>query len=270
MRKIAAAPLVDSAVQLGMHMRELWGQKIGLAIALAVALIAAARVLFGIGLFPPSLEPSSQSLASASTQAIVDTPRSSVIDLREDTYSFTGLTNRALLLGNVMASLPVREYIARRAGVPAALIRVQAPLTPEQPRVVADGADQPKTSDILKSPEEYRLNVQANPTVPVLNIYAEAPDGEAAAKLANGSVEGLRDYLRALAAEHETPLAQRVRLVQLGRATGKTIDPGAGVVLATLVFVFVFAIASAAVLFVARVRRGWAASEGQAEPLRAG
>ena len=250
-------------------MRELWGQKVGLAIAFAVALLAATRVLYGISILPPRLEHNSQGLASASTQMIVDTPRSSVIDLREDTYSFTGLTNRALLLGNVMASLPVREYIARRAGVPAAAIRVSAPLTPEQPRVIADGAHQPKTSDILRSPDEYRLSVQANPTVPVLNIYAEAPDGPAAGKLANAAVEGLRDYLGALARQHGTPVAKQVRLVQLGHASGASIDSGAGITLALLVFAFVFTIASAAVLFIARVRRGWAASDGPSPSLRA-
>lgn len=251
-------------------MRELWGQKAGLAIAVAVALLAATRVLYSIGVFPPRLEHNSQALASASTQMIVDTPRSSVIDLREDTYSFTGLTNRALLLGNVMASLPVREYIARRAGVPAAAIRITAPLTPDQPRVIADGAHQPKTSDILRSPDEYRLSVQANPTVPVLDVYAEAPDGEAAGKLANAAVDGLRDYLGALASQHATPVAKQVKLVQLGRANGASIDSGAGITLALLVFIFVFAIASAAVLFLARVRRGWAAPEGPGPSLRVG
>jgi hypothetical protein len=245
-----------------MHMRELWGQKLGLAIAFALALLAAARVLYGIGFLPPSLERNSLGVASASTQVIVDTPRSSVIDLREDTYSFTGLTNRALLLGNVMASLPVRAYIARRAEVPPTAIRVSPPLTPEQPRVVTDGAHQPKTSDILRSPDEYRLSVQANPTVPVLDIYAEAPDGKAAGKLANAAVDGLRDYLRALATEHATPAAKQVNLVQLGRADGGSINPGAGLQLAILVFVFVFAIASAAVLFIGRVRRGWNAGAG--------
>jgi hypothetical protein len=249
-----------------MHLRELWGQKIGLALALAVALLAASRVLFHIGFLPPRIEAKPQGLASASTQLIVDTPRSSAIDLREDTYSFTGLTNRALLLGNVMASLPVREYIARRAGVPAQQIRVSAPLTPEQPRVVTDGAHQPKTSDILRSPNEYRVSVQANPTVPVLDVFAEAPDGGAAAKLANASVDGLRDYLAALASAHGTPVSRQVNLVQLGRAHGGTINPGAGIVLAALVFFLVFGLASAAVLFVSRVRRGWDASEPAGAP----
>jgi hypothetical protein len=256
-------------MQLGMHMRELWGQKVGLALALLIAILAASRVLFGLSLIPPGLQHHSLGVASASTQVIVDTPRSSVIDLREDTYSFTGLTNRALLLGNVMAGLPVREYIAKRAEVPATSIRVSAPLTPEQPRVVADGAHQPKTSDILRSPDEYRLSIQANPTVPVLNIYSEAPDGEAAGKLANAAVDGLRDYLAVLANEHSTPSDDQVSLVQLGRASGSSIDDGAGIQLAILVFLFVFALSSAAVLFITRVRRGWAASEGlEGRPVR--
>jgi hypothetical protein len=249
-------------MQLGMHMRELWGQKLGFAIALLLAILAASRFLFGLGFFPPRLEQRSLDVASASTRVLVDTPRSTVIDLRQDTYSFTGLTNRALLLGNVMASLPVRGYIARRAGVPAEAIRVAPPLTPEQPRAIADSAHQPKTSDILKSPEEYRLSIQANPTVPVLDIYAEAPDDATAGRLANGAVSGLRDYLGALAAERSTPVRDRVELTQLGRASGKTIDSGARIQISILVFVFVFALASAAVLFIARVRRGWVASAG--------
>jgi hypothetical protein len=243
-----------------MHLRELWGQRIGLAIAVLLAALAASRFLFGFSLIPPATHDSSVGLASASTRVLVDTPRSSVIDLRQDTYSFTSLTNRALLLGNVMASLPVRNYISRRSGIPAAAIKVAPPITPEQPRALSDAASQPKTGDLLKSPEEYRLSVQANPTVPMLDVYAEAPDGPTAARLANGAVDGLRDYLSALAAEHATPLRDRLRLDQLGRARGATIDSGAKTEIAVLVFLLVFAVASAAVLFVARVRRGWRAS----------
>lgn len=249
-------------MQLGMHMRELWGQKVGFAIALLLAILAASRFLFGLSLFPPGVEHRSLSVASASTRVLVDTPRSTVIDLRQDTYSFTGLTNRALLLGNVMASLPVRSYIARRANIPAEAIRVSPPVTPEQPRAITDTAHQPKTADILKSPDEYRLSIQANPTVPVLDVYAEAPDGPTAGKLANAAVDGLRDYLAALSSEHATPRKDQVQLIQLGRAKGATIDHGARIQLSILVFIFVFTLSAAAVLFIARVRRGWVATKG--------
>lgn len=249
-------------MQLGMHMRELWGQKAGLAIALVLAIFAATRFLSGISLLPPSLEHDPASLGSASTHVLVDTPRSSVIDLRENTYNLTELTNRALFLGNVMASLPVREYIGKKAGVPAEEIRVSPPVTPEQPRPLAESEFQPKTSDILKSPDEYRLSIQSNPTVPIIDIYSEAPDGATAGKLANAAVGGLRNYLRSIAKQHATPRSDRVRLVQLGRATGAVINPGAGIQLAALAFLAVFAASCAAVLFIGRVRRGWVASGG--------
>jgi hypothetical protein len=248
-------------MQLGVHLRELWSQKMGLAIAVVLAFLALARVLFGISVFPPGIQQKSLGLASASTEVVVDTPRSSVVDLREDTYSYIGLTNRALLLGNVMASIPVRAFIARRAEVPPAEIRVTPPVSAEQPNVVTDAANQPRTSDILKSPEEYRLSIQSNPSVPVLNIYAEAPDGESASRLANAAVDGLRDYLGSLSREHATPRKEQVRLVQLGRASGGVIDRGVKIQLAVLVFLVVLAVCCAAVLFLSRVRRGWAEAD---------
>jgi hypothetical protein len=72
--------------------------------------------------------------------------------------------------------------------------------------------------------------------------------------------------LAALASAHGTPVSRQVNLVQLGRAHGGTINPGAGIVLAALVFFLVFGLASAAVLFVSRVRRGWDASEPAGAP----
>ncbi len=251
-----------------MHMRELWRQKVGLAIAFALAVLAATRILYGISVFPPSLTPNSLGLASASTHVLVDTPRSTLVDLREDTYSFTEMTNRALLLGNVIASLPVRDYIARRAGVPADLIKVSPPLTPEQPRPLATSAEQPKSTDILKSPNEYRLSVQSNPTVPIIDIDSEAPNAAAAANLANSAVQGLREYLTATGRQRATPSKDQVKLVQLGRATAGSINSGAGIQFAALAFLFVFSACCAVVLLIGRVRRGWVASDGfDARPL---
>ena len=58
--------------------------------------------------------------------------------------------------------------------------------------MIATAENAPHTTDILKRPNEYRLSIQANPTVPVLDIYAEAPDDAAAKKLASGAVSGLQ------------------------------------------------------------------------------
>ena len=56
-------------------------------------------------------------MASATTHVVVDTPKSSVLDVRENTYDFEAMTNRAVLVGNVIANGAVREAIANRAHV---------------------------------------------------------------------------------------------------------------------------------------------------------
>jgi hypothetical protein len=259
-------------MQLGIYLRELWGRKLGLLLVLVVAVALALRVGFGAGLIPPRLNPDSLELAGASTHILVDTPKSSVTDLRQTTYNLTELSNRALLLGNLMASPPVRRYIAREAGVRADQIRVSPPLTPEQPRALADVAHQPSSTDILKSPHEYRISVQSNPTVPEVDIYTEAPNPEAAVNLANSSVKGLRDYLDQLSRTDSTPKLNSVRVVQLGQAEGATIDRGAGLKIAILAFLVAAGLGCALLLALGRVRRGWisAGEESLPRPLDSG
>jgi hypothetical protein len=247
-------------MQLGRYMRELWGQKIGLALVLLAATLGATMVLFHVSFFPPSLGSKSLDLASASTEVVVDTPRSSIVDLRQDTYAYLAETNRALLLGNVMASRPVRNYIGIRAGLPPSEIRISPPVTPEQPRVVTTSSESPKTSDIFRSPDEYRINIEANPTVPILDIYTEAPTASSAESLADAAVKGLGDYLRGTAQRQATPLRDKVKLTQLGRARGEVINEGASLQLAFAVFVIVLFLGSTLVIYFSRVRRGWSAT----------
>ena len=247
-------------------MRELWSHKLGLGLTLFFALLAATSVMYKVSFAPPSLESRSLGLAAASTQVIVDTPESMLTDRRQNTYSLVSQTNRALLLGDVMASIPVREHIAERAGIDPAQLAVAGPVTPEEPRVIADAGDQPKTTDILKSPEEYRISIQANPTVPILDIATEAPTAAAAAKLADAAVGGLRDYVGDISAAAKTPAKAEIDIRQLGHATGATVNSGAKPEFVLLAFCFVFLAGCAITLFVARVRRGWDSPDERPRP----
>jgi hypothetical protein len=242
-------------MRLGRHLRELWDYKVGVAIVVVVALLAAGRTYAGPGF--PSGPPDT---ARAATHVFVDTPQSSIVDLRQDTYDLEGLTSRALLVGNAMASLPVREQIADRAGVPAAAIMMNTPLDAQYPQSTSAGAGSPAT-DLVAAPSEYQLDIQANKTVPVIDIGTEAPTGVAAVRLANAAADGLAAYLRTAATADATPENSQIKLVQLGRAQVVPVRVGAGFGVALFVFAFVFALASATVLFLARVRRGWAAAD---------
>lgn len=247
---------------LGKHIHTLWRLRAGV---LASALLAAFAALWSvqeISLAPPGLTPRALDMATAATHVVVDTPTSAMLDLRQDTYSLESLTNRAVLLGNVMASDPVRSRIAARAGVPAGVLATEAPLTPEQPRPRVDTGQDKTTADILKSMNQYRLSIRSNPTVPVLDIYAQTPTAASAERLANAAVDELRLYLARLATTEDTPEKDRIQLVQLGRAEGAVINDGVRWQAAVLAFLLTFGVACATVLFIANVREGWRLTAG--------
>jgi hypothetical protein len=241
----------------GARLHELWHIRTWVAVCVVLAVLAAVWSVAQISVFPPSLTSRSLKLATATTQVVVDTPKSTLVDTRQDTYSLDALTNRAVLLGNVMASQPVRAAIARQAHVPFSALQVLPPLTPKQPRALSEAGNERKTSDILKLNDQYRLVVQANPTVPFLQIYAQAPDARSATAIADAAVDSMKIYLTEVAGAARTPDGEQIKLVQLGRAHGSVIDPGITWRVALLTFFITFSILCATAIFIRRVREGW-------------
>jgi hypothetical protein len=228
-------------------MRKLWRQKLGVGLSLVLALLAATW----------SAQRSGLEMATAHTEVLVDTPQSIMTNLRQSSYSIDGLVNRAVLLGNVVASTPVEASIAQRANVPAALLRIQAPITPRVASLPLDSQNARSVTDILKTNEQYRIAITANPTVPMLDIYAQTPTAQSAAALANAAVDELKAYVAGLASSQATPAQDQVRVEQLGRATGVVINPGVKYQLALLVFILTFLLASATTILISRIRAGW-------------
>lgn len=254
---------------LGRHLRELWDLRRGLLLSILLGLLAAGWSIGKISVFPPGLKGRTLEIAAADTTVLVDAPKSSVLNMSVNTVNIEGMTNRALLVGNVMASTPVRSYILRRAHLPRGVaLQIASPVTPDFPRELSTTGKK-KTTDLLKSPNEYRLDIQANPTVPVLNLDAEAPTPQLAAQIANGAVAGMQDYLHAVGAREDVPLANQVTLQQLGAAKGGIINPGVRVKLGALAFFLVFAASAATTLWLKRVREGWH-REGRRAQLGAG
>jgi hypothetical protein len=200
-------------------------------------------------------------MGSGSTHVLVDTPKSIAVDARSKAQALVSLTARANLLGNVMASPPVRAYIARRAHISPDQIQAVAPLTPDVPRALAEPGHEKRTSDILRSTDQYRMEIQAQPTAPVLDIYTQAPSADAARVLADAAVAGLRDYLATLARTQDVAPSDQVRLIQLGEASSGVINRGIRIQVALLSSILVFCVSAAAVLWIARVRRGWRAAD---------
>ena len=250
-------------MELGKHLRELFRFRAPAVVCILLGILAAVWASYQIQLFPPGISPRSIEIASASTEVLVDTPFSSAVDLRQGRGNFEAMTSRATLLGNVIASPPVLEHIARRAHVPVEAIRAQPPLTPDFPRPIAQPGKEPGAKDILRVPEEYRINVQVDPSVPVLRVISQAPTAAQAVTLANASIEGLEDFLDGVAAREDTPPQDRVRLVRLGHSRGVVINGGVRLQASILAFLIVFGLSAAATIFLGRVLRGWREAESQ-------
>jgi hypothetical protein len=245
-------------MRLGVRIRALAQHRLGVLVSALIALAAALLSVFSISLTPPGLTPRSLDIAAASTQVLLDTPHSLIVDVRQDAAVLESFTDRAVLLGNVMAREPVRAYVAERAGVPVEALIVEAPLTPSQPRARrVDPGDQAKVGDVLASSDQYRLSIQADPTVPLLDVYAQAPSAAAAEAIANAAVDGLSSYVDEVATAGATPSREKLQLVQLGRARGELINGGADLQVAFVVFLLTFAVCCALVLFLDRVKQGW-------------
>lgn len=255
-------------MQFGMRLRELWGLRAGVLASAVVGLIAAFWSVERISLSPLRVQPRSLETAAASTRVLVDTPQSLVLDLSVQINDINSITDRALLVTNVMASAPVRRYIARRSGVRTAALQVASPVTKEWPRALAQTGTKRSVTDILDSPDQYRLSLRSNPTVPLIDVYAQAPTSRAAEQLANGAVAGMQDYLRELGAKQAVPASGQVHLEQLGRAQGEVINDGASLKVAALSFLVAFAMSCLAALSLSRVRRGWVA-QADADAARA-
>jgi hypothetical protein len=248
-----------------MRLRELWRLRLSMAASLLIALLAAVWSVEKVSLSPLAITPRNLEIASASTRVLVDTPKSLVLDLNVQTNDIEGITNRALLVSNVMASAPVRAYIERRSGVPAGSLDVVSPVTKDWPRPLAQSGIERRTTDILNSPDEYRLSLRSNPTVPLIEIYAQAPTERAAVQLADGAVSGMQDYLDELGTEQAIAEDAQIRLQQLGGAEGGVINGDVSIKVALLSFLATFAVCSMLVLFVARVGVGWRAGSVEAD-----
>jgi hypothetical protein len=241
---------------LGRRIWNLWLLRPWVAASAALALLMALWSVYGISLLPPKLTPRALEMATATTHVVVDTPTSSVLDLRENSYDFDAMTQRAIVIGNVMVDGKVRASIARAAKISPDRLQITAPFTRKQPRAVTT-TKRKRASDILESTDQYRLNIQANPTVPILDVYAQAPSAKEAETLADAAVDGLRTYLSDLGAAQQIPGDDQVRVLQLGRASGTVINKGVDWQVALLVFIITFSLSCATAIFVSRVRRGF-------------
>jgi hypothetical protein len=232
--------------------KTLWRHRLWVALGWIVAWGVAYAITFKVT-FPPGLEPRGIEFGAASTQVLIDTRRSPLLDADAEVDP---LTTRAQVYARLVESDPVREAIAREAGYEPAEIVIAGRTAISTFRSAREPAAEQRANQLAGESQQKRLLFAAEEELPVLSIYAQGRTANEAIRLADAGAQGLIAYVKRLQARGSVPAASSVELRQLGSARGALVNPSASEMLALVVFVGVLAFWCILVLLGANVVTG--------------
>jgi hypothetical protein len=241
-------------MELARTLKTLWLRRRLVALGALFAALAAMLSVYRVGLVPPSLTSRTNVFATASTQVLVDTPDSAFADLANDVEP---LNTRASVFARFLASPAAIDLIAREAKLPFDAIEAQGPFELNVPEVQQAPTAERRSSQILGEGALYRLRFENNPSLPIVTVFAQAPNRSGAIRLAAAAPAALRGYIDRIQARQHTPAKQRVAIRQLGRATGGIVNQGANLQIATLVFVVALGAWCMLLVPARTLARGW-------------
>lgn len=193
-------------------LREVWSRKRLLAIVLGISILTGLLLAYSPG-FPPHSRQYQVSLASS--DILVDTSNSQVVDVGRRGPDLPTLASRASLLGNLMTVGPLKDAIAKHAGIRPADLVVVPPASAATPGVAPAPV---KSSQSTKVPdaEATILTLSTDETLPILHVVAQAPDPITASKLSGGTIVELKKYLGSVAATQDIPTARQLVVRRFG------------------------------------------------------
>lgn len=239
-------------VEFALILRELWSRRRILAVGVVIALIAAILSVYHVDGFGLKSRPISYS--SASVQALIDTPRSALADVRQD---ITPLQARATVLANFMASPGFLTLVGQRVGLTGNQIYAQGPVDPQLPRTQQEPTALKRNVELTGETKPYRLTFNSDPNLPQIGIYSQAPTTKLAVELADASVRALQQYVSNLESTTDVPAGSRAEVRQLGAANGAPVNAGVSKSIFVLVFVAITMVWCVLMLVVTRFRENW-------------
>jgi capsular polysaccharide biosynthesis protein len=182
-------------------------------VALAVAVAVAVR-----------LSVHSVPTGAATVQILVDSPDSALANLSQETVP---LTTRASVFAQVMTSAAVLEDIAGSAGVPVGEITAQGPYSGSGQSLDVVTPSEARGNQLLAEQTKYKLTFLAQTNEPVVTASVQAPNADAAARVAASIYPGVQRYVSELQKQSGTPARHRVTIRQLGPPQAGAVNSSA-------------------------------------------
>jgi capsular polysaccharide biosynthesis protein len=226
-----------------------------LLIVALLAVLAGTAVMYKIS-FPPKLESRRYDVGIATDQILIDTPQSQL-----EAVSPRGtetISEQTLLLASLMVDGAIKSEIAQNAGLrPSQITGVNNAVT--EPTASGPAPVKPPSG-----PRAYVLTTQvltdnSGSDLPIIELTAQAPSSNSAARLATAAITSVRNYLGSIASEHSIPNSDRLNVGDLG-VSQTTQVRGPSVAIAILVAILVFGLGCALILLVPALVRAWRAA----------
>ena len=232
-------------------LRLLWRARLLVAPGAAIALLAGAILVYHVTIgVPPAFDSRGHSLGVASADVLVDSKSSQAVDLGEDPVliDIPGLIARARLLANLIATSPLRDRVAWRAGIDPRTFLATAP---------SIGFDSPKPTPARSTTRRPNvMSVTFNEALPIVTINAEAADEATATRISSAAASELGRYLDSLLVRDRVPNAHQLVVRPLGAAAHATVHHGPRRLYAAIGFALVLGLWCTAIVVVSRLRRG--------------
>jgi hypothetical protein len=193
-----------------------------------VALVLGFSLLVGFLLaFRPGMPPQSRQyqVSLAAADILIDTSDSQVVAVGGKGPDLTTLAGRANLIGNLMTGGPLKNAIAKGAGVPAGVLIVVPPANVNTPGV-PPAPVVPPASRGLSDADSTILSLSVDETLPILHVVAQAPDAATALKLSGATIVALRGYLGSVAASQHIPAAHQLVVRKFGAPVAQDATRG--------------------------------------------
>lgn len=257
-------------MQLVRILREVWSRKRLLAIVLGVSILTGLLLACKPGLPPQSRQ---YQVALASSDILVDTSNSQVVDIGGRGPDLPTLTSRANLLGNLMTVGPLKDAIAKSAGIDPEDLTVVPPADIEATGVAPAPVTTSQSREVPDA-EAKILTLSTDDALPILHVVAQAPDAETAGRLSGSTIVELRRYLGSVAATQDIPAARQLVLRQFGTPLVGTATRGLPRSLALAATIVLILLGCGAIVGGSWFVRSWrqigeAEARGAVEPLLA-
>ncbi|MGH2870670.1 MAG: hypothetical protein ACRDNK_24265 [Solirubrobacteraceae bacterium] len=168
------------------------------------------------------------SAGAATVQLLVDSPQSSLANLRQDP---TLLAERASELAQAVTSPQALRSIGARAGVPANELTAEGPFTGVGLGLNVETPSAARGIQLVSNSSPYHLTFVPQSAIPVITVSVLGPTPEAAGRVATAVAPGVRAWLRRYQVPNSNPAAL-VTIRQLGSAQAGVVNSGSSKVLA--------------------------------------